>query len=128
MKFKLTLLSVLISTFSFCQDLEGRWVNSSFTGAENMAYEFEEGNVMKMYYAGKEIPTAQPIVYSLKELDEDRHLIEMKYTNLANNLSADLIGVIVVLGKDKVEMEFWERSAVPEDYAFTEESLIYYRE
>jgi hypothetical protein len=128
MKIKLTLFAILLSSIAFCQVPEGKWVNYGFSGEENLAYEFEKDNVIKLFYAGKAIPTAQPVKYQLKELGEDRYLIEMQYTNLTNNLSANVVGLMKKLGKGRMEMEFWDRASAPEQYEFTEESLVYEKE
>jgi len=126
MKLRLTFLALMISAFAFCQSLEGRWVNTSFSGDENLAYHFIKGNLVKMYYAGQEIPTENPVEYVLKE-NEDSYLIEMQYINLQNNYKADVVGLIKFLGKDRIEMEFWSKSDVPDKLEFSEESLIYTR-
>ncbi len=127
MKFRLTLVALLISAFAFCQDLEGRWVNSGFGGEENFAYEFTKGQHVKMYYAGKEVATKEPIKYELKKYG-DSFLVEMRYTVAENNLNANVIGLLTFLGDDRIEMEFWSKSDIREKVEFTEESLIYTRQ
>jgi hypothetical protein len=126
MKVRLTLVAILISAFAFCQDLEGRWVNSSFSGEENLAYLFDDGHVMKMYYAGEEIVTVEPIKYTLKAEGDFYHL-EMKYMKKSNNFSADLIGLIEFTGKNQMELEFFDKKNLPEKIEFTEESLTFVR-
>lgn len=127
MKFRLTLVAILISAFAFCQDLEGRWVNSGFGGEENLAYDFSKDQFVKMYYAGKEIATKEPIKYELKNYG-DSFLIEMSYTIARDNRNVNVIGLVTFLGKDQLEMEFWSKSDIREKVEFTEESLIYTRQ
>lgn len=126
MKFRLTLLALLVSAFAFCQNMEGRWVNASFSGDENLAYLFQDDNTVKMYYAGEEILTNEPIKYTLRK-DGDFHMIEMKYTKKANNFSADLLGLVKFRGKNQMELEFFEKKNLPEKLEFTEESLTFMR-
>jgi len=128
MKIKLTFLALILSVLSYCQDLEGKWVNRGFTGESNMTYEFQKENVLKIYYAGKELPTADPVEYTLKDLGNDRYRIEMQYINLSNNYSANVVGLIAMLGKDRAEIEIWDRNSVPEKLEFSEESLIFERD
>lgn len=108
------------------QELEGKWVNSSFTGEENAAYEFEEGNIMKMYFAGEEIPTAVPIEYDLTEKDE-YFLITTSFYNKMNGRSENLIGKLKFLSDDQIKLEFWEKGKAPEEFRFTEEALTFSR-
>jgi hypothetical protein len=126
MKFRLTLLALLVSAFAFCQNMEGRWVNTSFSGDENLAYLFQDDNTVKMYYAGEEILTAEPIKYTLRK-DGDFYMIEMKYIKKANNFSADLLGLVKFRGKNQMELEFFEKKNLPESLEFTEESLTFIR-
>ncbi|MGB6036468.1 MAG: hypothetical protein WBG42_09370 [Cryomorphaceae bacterium] len=122
MKFRLTLVAFLISVLAYCQDLEGRWVNVSFSGEENLAYLFEEDNTMKLYYAGKEVETEKPIKYTVKK-DGDFYLLEMKYTQKSNSLSSDLLGLVKFMGKNKMELEFFDKKNLPEKLEFSEESM-----
>lgn len=93
-----------------------------------MTYEFQKENVLKIYYAGKELPTADPVEYTLKDLGNDRYRIEMQYINLSNNYSANVVGLIAMLGKDRAEIEIWDRNSMPEKLEFSEESLIFERD
>jgi len=127
MKFRLSLFAFLITAFAYCQNLEGRWVNSGFLGEENLAYDFIKGQEIKMYYAGDQIPTNKPVKYELKK-DGDSFVIEMHYVNSINGYNANVVGLIRFLDEDRIEMEFWDKAKLPEDMNFTEESLIYQRQ
>jgi len=126
MKYRLTLLALSITVFAFCQNLDGRWANLSFSGEENMAYEFEENKTVKMYYAGEEVITKQPIEYTLKKHGE-YYLLEMKYVRKSNNFSVDLLGLVKFKGKNQMELEFFDKKNLPEKLEFTEEALTFVR-
>lgn len=123
---KIALLIVLVfgCQFVFAQELEGRWVNLSFTGDENAAYEFKEGNIMKMYFGGKEIPTAVPVEYDLTEEDE-YFLITTSFYNKMNGRKENLIGKLEFLSEDQFKLEFWQKGKVPKGYEFTENAMTY---
>lgn len=126
MKLRFTLVALLFSAFAFCQNLEGRWVNSSFTGEENVAYEFLEGEQVKIYYAGKEL-TREPVEYKLKE-HGGTFIITMQYQNAVNGYNANTIGLVKMVGKNRAEIEFWDRNNAPKELEFSDESLIYTKE
>jgi hypothetical protein len=126
MKFRLTLVAILISAFAFCQNLDGRWVNSSFTGEENLAYEFLQDKKVKIFYAGSQL-TKGAVDYEIKE-QGDSYIITIKYQNALNDYNANTIGLMKMIDKDRIEMEFWDRKEVPKEMEFSDESLIYKRE
>ncbi|MCZ4408848.1 hypothetical protein O3Q51_08520 [Cryomorphaceae bacterium 1068] len=126
MKFRLTLVAILISAFAFCQNLEGRWVNSSFTGEENVAYEFLKDNKVKIFYAGTQL-TEGAVEYEIKK-NGDLYIIILQYQNVLNNYSANTIGLVKVIDKDRIEMEFWDRKDAPKELGFSDESLLYTKE
>jgi hypothetical protein len=127
MKFRFTLFAFLVSSLAFCQDIEGRWVNSSFSGDENLAYEFLEGEIVKMYYAGEEITTKKPVGYDLKEKG-DFFVMTMEYTNAINGFNANVFGLVKIISKNQMKMEFWDKNKLPEELEFSTESLIFTRE
>jgi hypothetical protein len=102
-------------------------VNRSFSGEENLSYVFEEGNIMKMYYAGQEIETIEPIVYTIKE-DGDYYILEASYKKKSNGFSSDLLGILTFTGKNQMDLEFFDKKKLPEDLDFTEEVLSFTRE
>lgn len=126
MKLRFTLLALLISAFAFCQNIEGRWINASFSGEENLAYLFNDDHTMKMYYAGEEIVTVEPIHYTLKKVG-DLHHLEMKYTKKSNKFTADLLGLVKFTGKNQMKLEFFDKKNLPEEIEFSEEALIFVR-
>lgn len=127
MKYRLTILALFITVFSFCQNLDGRWVNLSFSGEENLAYQFEENKTVKMYYAGEEMITKEPIEYTLKQ-DGEYYLLEMNYVQKSNNRSVDLLGLVKFKGKNQMELEFFDKKNLPEELEFTEEALTFVRQ
>lgn len=118
--------------FTFCQfvhaqDLKGKWVNLSFTGEENSAYEFLDNQIVKMYYGGMEIKTEEPVKYKITDKGE-YFVLEMSFKNKLNGRNDNLIGRLEFQSDDVIEMEFWSRSKAPGDLEFTEESVTYVKQ
>jgi len=127
MKFCLSVLTFLAVTTLFGQDLTGRWVNSSFSGEENLAYVFSEEGTMTMFYAGNKIETKAPIKYTLKPMGELYHL-SFSYEQKLNSFNASVLGLIKFSGKDAMEFETFDKKNLPEKLEFTEESLMFSRQ
>jgi hypothetical protein len=108
------------------QELEGRWVNLGLTGEENSAYSFLEGNIIKMYYGGMEIPTKEPVKYTIAE-EEGYYRLEMAFFNKMNSRSENLVGRLEFLSEDEIKLEFWQRQKAPAKFEFTEEATVYTR-
>jgi hypothetical protein len=52
----------------------------------------------------------------------------MEYTNSINGFNANVFGLVKIISKNQMKMEFWDKNKLPEELEFSTESLIYTRE
>ncbi|MEM9050456.1 MAG: hypothetical protein AAGC47_00255 [Bacteroidota bacterium] len=127
MKLLLSSLAIFTASLLFGQDLTGKWVNTSFSGDENVAYVFDKDGTMTMFYGGKQIETKEPVTYSLKPAGDLYHL-EFAYSKKNSSFSAKVLGLVKFKGTDVMEFETFDKKNLPEELDFTKESLMFSRE
>ena len=128
MKHVITLILVMFSLTAVAQSekLEGKWISESkSTDGEQITYQFEKDQTLKMFIDGKELPTEEPIAYKLIET-KNRTEIEIEYVSSWNHSTEKMVGLIEFLNNGKIKMEFFPfDEQVAKKNEFSKEAIVF---